>query len=113
MTMFTIALNVLNTDYHLSLIFMEPIRTKKAQTSPLTGSGTIFDVVYWEHCDLTVALVNSDFVQQRFQYWQSLGYSYNLQFKPHFTIGKGDLTQEYKHLIHKEISLGEEYFRLY
>ncbi len=113
MTALTIALNVLETDFHVTLAFMQPTRTKKASTTQNTGNGTVIDIVYWENCDLTVALIQSDFVMQRFQYWQSLGYSYEYEFKPHFTLAKGNCVDYYSYLISKEIVLGEEYFRLY
>lgn len=113
MTALTIALNVLDTDFHVTLAFMEPTKTKKARNTQETGKATVFDIVYWSESDVTVALIHSHFVMERFEYWKSLGYTYNYEFKPHFTLSKGNSVDYYQYMIGSDITLGEEYFRLY
>lgn len=110
---FTAALNVIDTDYHITLCFADCVKASKVSTSPQTGDATVIDVVYWDHCDLTVALVRSDFCNERAEYWAENGYGYTLGYKPHFTLGKGDCTSIYKCMVGKTYQVGGEYCRVF
>lgn len=110
---FTAALNVIDTDYHITLCFDDCAKAGKVSTSAQTGEATVVDVVYWEHCDLTVALVRSDFCDERAEYWAKNGYGYDLGYKPHFTIGKGDCTGAYRSIVGNTYRVGEEYCRVF
>lgn len=113
MVNFTAALQVLNTDWHVTLCFAPCVRGKKVETSFHFGGATVLNVVYWEHCDLTVALVKCYLAEDRAKYWAQRGYGYTLGFVPHFTLGKGNVVNKHQYLIGKTFTLGHEYCRVY
>ena len=113
MANFTAALNVLGTDYHVTLCFSDCVKASKARTSADKGLLKVVAIEYWAHCDLTVALVESYFCDERAKYWAEKGYAYALGYKPHFTLGKGDCSSIYECMVGKEYEVGEEYVRVF
>ena len=113
MANFTAALEVLDTDYHVTLCFSECVKASKVRTSIETGELVVHAVEYWEHCDLTVAIITSAFCDTRAKYWQDNGYGYTLGYKPHFTIGRGDCTSIYKCMVGRVFAIGNEYVRVF
>lgn len=114
MANFTSALKVIGTDYHVTLSFFE-INGKLPKISTMEGDGygEVIGVEYWHKPDITVALIESNIVNERHRYYNDNGYTYMYEFKPHFTLEQGDVSDAYDHLIGKKIAIGEEYFRIY
>ncbi len=113
MANFTAALNVIGTGFHVTLCFSECKKSSKVRTSTETGKIKVVSIEYWEHCDLTVAIVESEFCDKRADYWAENGYGYDLGYKPHFTITKGNQVEAVKTLIGAEFDVGDEYVRIF
>lgn len=112
----TTALNVLGTDHHITLSFMElkdSSKLPKVRTTNETSLCKVVSVEYWEEPNITVAVVESEFVRERHEYYTENGYTYNHEFIPHFTLGSGDLIGQFGFIRDKEFAVGEEYFRIY
>lgn len=112
---FTAALEVLGTPYHVTVCFAECKKAGKARTSQEFGELEVMAVEYWPIPDVTVALVDSALCDERAEYWHNLGYYYALGYRPHFTLGKGDLrdTLTAKIMVGKLFRVGNEYCRVY
>lgn len=110
---FTAALEVFDTPYHITVCFAACKKGKKVTTSTDWGTCVVTAVEYWAHCDLTVALVTSEFCDIRAKYWEDNGYWYTLGYLPHFTLGKGDLREQYSDLVDNVYTVGNEYCRVY
>lgn len=116
---FTSALSVISTDAdlfgkHLTLSFCDAVKSGKFQTSIMEGPARIIDVQYWERVNLTVLILDSDFARARHEYYQSLGYTYDLEWIPHITYGKGNLVDNIKDsYLDRNLILGREYARTY
>jgi hypothetical protein len=115
MSKFTSALSIKEyLDLHVTLCFCTPVKSKKIMTSNEEKKGLIVDVQYWSEINITVAIIESDFVVERHQYYKDNGYDYEgFDFKPHATLGKGDLRKENIELVGKKITLCDEYIRIY
>lgn len=75
---------------------------------------TVFEVVYWEQADVTVLLLsdlNGD-VKDLQGYFESLGFTYNLEFIPHITVSKGDTVEHWSHMIGEDIDLSGVYLKI-
>ena len=105
------ALEVLGSDWHVTLFFCNAEKLGKFRTSNEEGLCYIVDVQYWERVDLTVLILKSDFINERHEYYKSLGYGYDYEFIPHATVGKGDLVDKYKDKIGLSYFVGNEYVR--
>jgi len=111
----TVALQVLCTDYHVTLCFFRTAgKLAKVSTSDAVGLATVTAVEYWPGPDVTVALVDSDLVRDRCRYWWPLGYKYQGHaYRAHFTIGRGDLRASTPVAPGQVYPVGAEYFRIY
>ena len=112
---FTSALKVIDTPYHITLSFCDVVpRMGKFTTSRISTFVNVTDIVYWKDSDVTVALLgNTRVIMKRKEYWESMGYTYDMEFIPHFTVGKGDVVKENTHLIGNDYDAGDEYARLF
>lgn len=116
MSKFTAALKVIDESAfsgHVTLCFCDANKGGKVSTNSGQDDATISDVVYWPHVDLTVLLVDSEFAHDRYNYYKENGYTYDHEFIPHITVGKGDVVEDFKRLIGFEFYLGEEYIRIF
>lgn len=113
MANFTAALNILGTDWHVTLCYGPCVKAGKARVTYNTGQMQFHAVEYWESCDLTVGIVSSPFCDERAKYWADLGYTYPLGYKPHATLGKGDLRGKFSYIVGQVYTLGEEYIRVH
>lgn len=109
----TTALEILGTDWHVTLCFCDAKKLGKFRTSNKAKAGVVTGVEYWEMVDLTVLVIKSSFANERHDYYKFLGYTYDYEFIPHATVGKGDLVKEYSRYIGREIVLGNEYARTF
>lgn len=102
-------------DKHLTICYMTVSETSKLNVNeiiPSQVSAKVTDIVYWERVNLTVALIDSEESKSAYQMLTNNGFTYDLDFIPHVTIGKGDKTEENINLIGKEIMIGNPYIRL-
>lgn len=53
----------------------------------------IKDVTYWDKADVTVAELDCERLHVAQQTLDAAGFGYNYEFRPHVTLGKGDLTK--------------------
>ena len=115
MTKFTSALKATGhgVDGHITLSFCDVQKAGKFQTTDSSQLACVYAIEYWGRVNLTVALVDSPLAWERFEYWSGLGYTYDLEFIPHITLGEGDLTKKYEHLIGEAMLIDGEYARLY
>ena len=115
MSKFTAALNVEDSqiDGHITLCFCDCIKSKKFSTFQGKGVATVTDIEYWERVDLTVMLVDCPLAEERQKYYHDLGYTYDYEFIPHISLGKGDKVSEYSHFKGEKLIVGNEYARLY
>jgi len=109
----TAALEVLGTEWHVTLCFCDAEKLGKFRTSSKEKAGIVVGVEYWERVDLTVLIIRSSFANERHGYYKSLGYTYAYDFIPHATVGKGDLVNQYLSYIGRKIVLGNEYARTF
>lgn len=70
---------------------------------------TVSNVVYWKDSNVTVALVPSEAARIEYQLYKNLGLDYEYEFIPHVTLCPGNLVEEYKDLIGKEVHMGYTY----
>lgn len=105
------ALEIIGTDWHVTLFFCNAEKLGRIRTYDKESVCEIVDVQYWERVDLTVLILKSDLVNDRYEYYKNLGYGYDYEFIPHATVGKGDLTSEYKNHIGTSYIIGNEYVR--
>jgi hypothetical protein len=98
---------------HITTMFSEFTGSGKFSTSTSIGNAHIIDVVYWENVDVTVALVDCAFAWDRYEFFTSLGFNYDLEYQPHITVSKesGNCVEEFKHLIGTSVTIGKEYFK--
>lgn len=113
MSKFTSALMVEGNDWHVTLCFCDAVKGGKFKTSAGRGRGTIVGVEYWQKPDVTVLIIDSEYIEDRHKYYKSLGYSYDHEFIPHATISKGDTVNEHSHFKGEFIIIGDEYARIY
>lgn len=103
-------------DKHLTLSFGDAIETNKLSFSELMRffpcQGYVKDVVYWERANVTVALLNVENILCAQKYCESVGFSYDLEFVPHITLGKGDVADESKALVGNSFELVDCYIRM-
>lgn len=104
-------------DLHLTTSFSCIKDTSKLYMNSLPESLNTFvsDVVYWDHCDLTVALL--DFSEDLCKLIEDLStsgfiYDHVLGYKPHLTLGRGDLVDEYRTLQYSTVLLDQPYIRV-
>ena len=105
------ALEDLGTEWHITLFFCDAEKLGKFRTSNKESVCEIIDVQYWEHVDLTVLILKSDLINERHNYYKSLGYGYDYEFIPHATVGKGNLVDKYSGEIGTAYFIGNEYVR--
>lgn len=114
MAKFTAALNVLGTDYHVTLAFCEARKGGKIATSTAIADGVITDVVYWSGSNVTVALIDSELIRRRHQYYTDNGYPYEgYHHIPHATLSRFDDVVNFQHLKGTTVTLGDEYVRIW
>jgi hypothetical protein len=114
MSKFTAALNVIGTDYHVTLAFCDAKRGGKVHTSAAIADGLITDVVYWQGSNVTVALIDSELVRRRHQYYTDNGYPYEgYHHVPHATLSRGNTVADHLDLVGSIVTLGEEYIRIW
>lgn len=110
---FTSALCV-GDKHHVTLSFCEMTpKMNKVSTSKTESICRVDSVVYWPKPNITVGLVSSMFITNRFEYWQKNGYTYDHEFIPHITLGSGDVVSEFSHLIGEALPVHSEYFRIF
>lgn len=115
MSKFTAALSVEDHEIkgHITLCFCDARKAGKFSTSNAKGAATVINVEYWDRVDLTVLTVDCKLAIERHEYYTDLGYTYDYDFLPHITMGKGDLTNELMHLKGERLIVGSEYARIY
>lgn len=115
MSKFTSALVVENgpIDGHITLCFCDTEKAGKFSTFNGKGAATVVDVEYWEHVDITVLVVDCQVAKIRHEYYKSLGYTYDHEFIPHITVGRGDVVSDFIHLKGDRFIVGSEYARIY
>lgn len=100
---------------HLTLSFGDVKETQKLSMKKLMSffpcSGTIKQVVYWPHVNLTVALIDSETLLEAQKYCESVGFGYDLDFLPHVTLGCSDLTVEMEKFEEKRVHFHDVYIR--
>lgn len=102
--------------FHLTLMYGELKATPRFYLGEhgMRGHGTnVEDIVYWEHVDLTVAIINhTKYLQDRFDFYsKELGIEYDYEFVPHVTLGKGNLVEEHAYLKGTDVDFSDEYIR--
>lgn len=108
--------DVADDKFHLTLMYAPMKATSRfyfGNSGSLGYGSDVLDVVYWEHVDLTVALIkNTKNIQKRFDFYSNdLGLEYGYEFVPHVTLGSGDLTDEYGYLKNTPVDLSNEYMK--
>lgn len=98
---------------HITLCFCDADKAGKFSTFSGKGIAHIVDVQYWERVDLTVLIVDCKLANERHEYYKELGYTYDYEFIPHISLGKGDLTSDSGYLKGDRIVVGSEYARIY
>lgn len=80
---------------------------------PLPVRSRVMELVYWEHNDITVAvLCRRDWKGARIAY-DAVGLCYTqYEFLPHVTLGRGDLRGKLAFLVGKEVNTNGGYFRI-
>lgn len=105
-------------DRHLTLCFLDVNDTSKLDMTELSNcfpaNGIIKDIVYWEKSNVTVALIeNKDGnLYKAKKLCEDAGFSYDMEFVPHVTLGKNDLVEENSFLKDECISFASPYIRL-
>lgn len=107
---------------HITLSFFEPHETKKLDINDLVNKirpyqdqqiATVSKVEYWEKVNLTVLIVESDFLHSLHNDMKNAGFNYeNHQFIPHITVGAGNQTDQYLELIGGDVELSHIYIRM-
>ena len=112
-TNFTAALELTN-GLHITLCFC-PATGKKGKIETWSGESTakVVGVEYWEVPDITVLIMNCDLALERHDYYKSNGYEYDLEFKPHSTVGRGNVVKEFEGMIGAKTVVCGEYIRLF
>jgi hypothetical protein len=113
---FHTALKILDkdfSDHHITTMFSEFIGKGEFSTSTQEGTAKITDIVFWKEACVVVALIDCDLAVERYNFFTSLGFHYDHQYKPHITLeySKIDNSDSYKYLINKNILVGQEYFK--
>lgn len=100
---------------HLTLSFGDTKETQKLSMKKLLSffpcTGNVIDIVYWPNVNLTVALIDSPEILDAQKYCESVGFNYDLDFLPHVTLCKEDLSNDLKHLKGKKIHFHDVYIR--
>lgn len=103
---------------HLTLSFLDVNDTSKLDMTELSNcfpaNGIVKDIVYWEKSNVTVALIeNKDGnIYKAKKLCEDAGFSYDMEFIPHVTLGKNNLVEENSFLKDKCISFASPYIRL-
>lgn len=106
--------DILN-DKHLTICYMSASATTKLDVNrimPAPVVATVSKVEYWERVNLTVALIDSPDVHSAYEVSKTSGFTYDLEFMPHVTLGCGDITNEHQCLVGKILSIGNPYVRI-
>ncbi|NLR52117.1 hypothetical protein HG694_01245 [Citrobacter freundii] len=103
------------SDKHITVCYMSASATSKLDVNsimPQKAKASVVDVVYWERANLTVAIIDSPEAYCAYEASMASGFTYDLEFIPHVTLGCGDATSEHKNLVGKTLSIGSPYIRL-
>ncbi|TYG14975.1 hypothetical protein DJ541_23965 [Enterobacter asburiae] len=106
--------DILN-DKHLTICYMSASATTKLDVNrimPEPVVATVSKVEYWERVNLTVAIIDSPDVYGAHEVSKTAGFTYDLEFIPHVTLGYGDTTSEHQRLVGKALSIGNPYVRI-
>ncbi|WP_227160127.1 hypothetical protein [Enterobacter cloacae] len=106
--------DILN-DKHLTICYMSASATTKLDVNrimPEPVVATVSKVEYWERVNLTVAIIDSPDVYGAHEVSKTAGFTYDLEFIPHVTLGYGDTTSEHQRLVGKTLSIGSPYIRI-
>lgn len=71
--------------------------------------GKVTHIEYFPTGNVTVAIIDSERVNEIHADKLKMGLSYQLEFKPHITIGKGNHVDDHRHLVGAIVSIGYEY----
>lgn len=106
-------LEVLGTEWHITTMYAPLKPTGRITTDSSVHTAKIIDVVYWEHVDLTVALVESEFATSCYNKWVERGFDMEFDsYVPHITVGKGDQTETFHWMKGSNYQIGREYVRI-
>lgn len=106
--------DILN-DKHLTICYMSASATTKLDVNrimPEPVVAKVSKVEYWERVNLTVAIIYSPDVYGAHEVSKTSGFTYDLEFIPHITLGYGDTTSEHQRLVGKILSIGSPYIRI-
>lgn len=106
--------DILN-DKHLTICYMSASATSKLDVNrimPQQAEAKISAVEYWERVNLTVALIDSPDAHAAHKLSKIAGFTYDLEFMPHVTLGCGDTTKEHQNLVGKILTIGSPYIRI-
>ncbi|EMC1808337.1 hypothetical protein ACNEVU_001019 [Escherichia coli] len=106
--------DILN-DKHLTICYMSASATSKLDVNrimPEQAEAKISAVEYWERVNLTVALIDSPDAHAAHKLSKIAGFTYDLEFMPHVTLGCGDTTKEHQNLVGKILTIGSPYIRI-
>lgn len=114
---FTAALEVANTDWHITLCFCKAEKLGRFRTGhEATASCKVIDVKHWKDHDITVLIFDNPpggLIDRRHNYYKKLGYGYDHEFIPHATVAKDNQVDKFKHYIGKSLMVGGEYARTF
>lgn len=106
------------SDGHLTLSFSDIKETDKLSFEKLSeffpSKAIIEKIEFFENAGVTVAIINSVEIFKAYNYLNSVGLIYNMEFKPHVTLsysGKNE-SSHFFHLIEKEIILSDVYLKI-
>lgn len=105
---------------HITLAFCEPKETDKLFPGQIFSvdnipSGTISEIKYWPHNNLSVIMINSPELIEAQNKLSAIGFTYNqYDFIPHITIGPGDMTKskQYSDLHNCYVEFSDFYIRI-
>lgn len=107
-------IEILN-DKHVTICHMRTEPTSKLDVNsimPEQVSAVIYDVVYWDRANITVAIISSPEVYLAQRLLLESGFIYDLEFIPHITISTGNISRECYGLIGNGLIICDPYIRI-
>ncbi|VTP12626.1 hypothetical protein PUATCC27989T_00438 [Phytobacter ursingii] len=101
-------------DKHLTICYMQVSPTSKLDVNyimPSSAEAEVSSIEYWEGVNLTVAIIKSKEAHEAYKSVSDAGFTYDLEFIPHVTIGSGDIVADCVHLVGKSLTVGNPYIR--
>lgn len=104
-------------DFHVTLVFMKPQETSKLffNLVDIMVQGQFADIVrieYWEEANVTVAILDAEFLKDAHQTLVNKGFTYDHEFIPHITLENGNHVEYYESLIEERVYFGYSYLKI-